>query len=77
MTKIVFVRHGQTEWNLSMRYQGHTDINLTELGQKQAQCVAARLAKEPLTAIYTSDLTRAKDTALAIAVPHQLTIQTK
>ena len=77
MTKIVFVRHGQTEWNLSMRYQGHTDINLTELGQKQAQCVAARLAKEPLTAIYASDLTRAKDTALAIAVPHQLTIQTK
>ena len=77
MTKIVFVRHGQTEWNLSMRYQGHTDINLTELGQQQAQCVAARLAKEPLTAIYTSDLTRAKDTALAIAAPHQLTVQTK
>ena len=71
MTKIFFVRHGQTEWNLAMRFQGHADIQLTELGKKQAQCVADRLKKEPFSAIYCSDLIRAKDTALAIADYHK------
>ena len=74
MTKIIFVRHGQTEWNLSMRYQGHTDIALTALGMKQAQCVAERLADERFAAIYSSDLVRAKATANAIAARHSLEV---
>ena len=74
MTKIVFVRHGQTEWNLAMRYQGHTDIQLTKLGILQAKCVADRLKSEPFSAIYSSDLIRAKDTASAIADYHQTTV---
>ncbi len=77
MTKIIFVRHGQTEWNLTGRYQGHTDIALTELGRRQAQCVASRLASERFAAIYSSDLTRAKDTAATIAAHHKLPVLTK
>ena len=40
MTKIIFVRHGQTLWNLEMKYQGHTDIALSELGIEQAKRVS-------------------------------------
>ncbi len=77
MTKIIFIRHGQTEWNLTFRYQGHTDIALTELGRRQAHCVAQRLANEPLAAIYSSDLSRAWETAETIAACHTLPVVAK
>lgn len=74
MTKIILVRHGQTTWNVEMKYQGQTDIHLTEKGIMQAQMVADRLANEPVSAIYSSDLSRAFFTAGAIAAKHNLQV---
>ncbi|KAF8079415.1 hypothetical protein N665_1028s0001 [Sinapis alba] len=67
-TEIVLVRHGETTWNAAGRIQGQIESDLNEIGQKQAVAIAQRLGKEerPI-AIYSSDLKRAKDTALKIA----------
>ena len=75
--RIWFVRHGETEWNRTKRYQGHSDIPLNENGRRQAQDTAALLAKETLSAIYASDLKRAVETAEAIAQTHELRVQQK
>lgn len=73
--RIWFVRHGETEWNRTKRYQGHSDIPLNENGRRQAQETASLLAKETLSAIYASDLKRAVETAEAIAQTHELRVQ--
>jgi alpha-ribazole phosphatase len=65
-TRLLLVRHGQTAWNLEWRFMGQADIPLDETGQGQALAVAARLAAERPAVIYSSDLRRARDTALAI-----------
>lgn len=75
MTKIIFVRHGQTLWNLEMKYQGHTDIALSDLGIEQAKRVADRLMIEEFSAVYSSDLVRAYDTANIIAAKKNLTVK--
>lgn len=74
MTKIILVRHGQTHWNVEMKYQGQTDIELTEKGLQQARMVADRLASEPVSAVYSSDLSRAFVTAKIIAQKHDLSV---
>lgn len=76
MTKLIIVRHGQTLWNLERKYQGHSDIALTDTGLKQAQAVAERLAEEAIAAVYASDLSRAYETAGYIAAKHNLTVNT-
>lgn len=58
-----------------MRYQGHTDIPLNEKGLVQAQGLARRLMSERITAVYSSDLRRAKATADAVAEAHGLNVQ--
>ncbi|GHS95944.1 phosphoglycerate mutase [Synergistales bacterium] len=65
--KIILVRHGQTEWNSSQRFQGRSDVPLDELGIEQAKKTAKRLSSCSLDAVYTSPLTRARQTADAIA----------
>ena len=72
MTKVIFVRHGETLWNYSKRYQGHSDIPLNKKGLEQAERVAQRLAGETISAVYSSDLVRAASTAQAIADRHSL-----
>lgn len=72
MTKVIFVRHGETCWNHSKRYQGHSDIPLNETGLQQAKRVARRLARETISAVYSSDLRRAVQTAEVIAEEHSL-----
>jgi probable phosphoglycerate mutase len=62
-TRIVAIRHGETDWNAIARIQGHTDIALNARGRWQAQQVALALADEAFAAVYTSDLVRAADTA--------------
>jgi broad specificity phosphatase PhoE len=76
MTELWLVRHGQTDWNLSGRWQGQTPDapGLNNLGQAQAQAVLAQLKNVHLSAVYTSDLLRAKQTAELIAKPLGLTI---
>ncbi len=67
-TRIIAVRHGETDWNASGRIQGHTDIALNHQGRWQAQQAAKSLvADEVISAVYSSDLVRAHDTASAIA----------
>lgn len=66
-TKILFVRHGETDWNLQRRVQGRSDIESNELGHRQNGELADRLAGMPIDRIYTSDLKRALDTARAVA----------
>jgi broad specificity phosphatase PhoE len=75
-TTILLIRHGQTAWNALGRWQGHTDIPLNETGRAQAQAVARRLQGWKLTAVYASDLLRAKETAEIIAAPHGLPVYT-
>ena len=66
-TRLVLVRHGQTDANASGRFQGHLDVPLNRIGHKQAKAVADRVALMKPTRIVSSDLSRARDTADAIA----------
>lgn len=75
MTRFLFVRHGQSEWNAARRIQGQIDIDLDEVGRQQVQRVVRRLAAEPITAIYSSPLLRAKATAEALARQVALPVQ--
>lgn len=74
-TRLVVIRHGETLWNRATRIQGHTDISLSALGLAQAERLAQALADEPLAAIYASDLSRARQTAEAVAAPHGLSVR--
>ncbi|MFP8940982.1 histidine phosphatase family protein [Streptomyces fenghuangensis] len=65
--RIVLWRHGQTAWNLERRFQGTTDIELTEAGLEQARRAARLLAALKPDAIIASDLRRAVDTAAELA----------
>ena len=68
MTRIILVRHGQSEANANFIFAGHSDFPLTEFGHKQAKLVAEYLAKnEKIDAIYSSDLKRAYYTAVPTA----------
>jgi broad specificity phosphatase PhoE len=66
--RLIFIRHGETEWNASLRYQGHMNIPLNERGRSQARAAAARLASYRPAALYASDLARAAETAEIIGV---------
>ncbi|MBK8010782.1 MAG: histidine phosphatase family protein [Deltaproteobacteria bacterium] len=62
-TRIIAVRHGETEWNVEGRLQGSRDSALTERGRKQSERLGCALTKVKLTAAYSSDLGRARETA--------------
>ena len=66
-TRICFIRHGETDWNVAKRIQGHTDIDLNETGRSQALAMAFNAAHHRFHAIYSSDLARARDTAQVLA----------
>lgn len=66
-TRIIAVRHGETDWNVQTRLQGQLDIGLNDKGRWQAARVAQALSEETLDAVYSSDLSRAHATAQAIA----------
>ena len=70
-TRIIAIRHGETDWNAETRIQGHKDIALNARGQWQARQVARALADEAIARIYSSDLVRAHATAQAIAQKNQ------
>ena len=66
-TYVMVVRHGETEWNTEGRRQGHLDSTLTAKGRAQAEALAQRFSPESCSAIYSSDLGRAFETARTIA----------
>lgn len=66
-TTVFLARHGETDWNVTGRWQGHTDRPLSTRGRGQAEELAERLADIRLDAVYTSDLRRAWETAAPIA----------
>jgi len=67
MTELILVRHGETDWNRELRFQGHVDVALNAIGLEQARRVAARLATERVRGVYASDLVRARQTADPVA----------
>ncbi|WP_418789915.1 alpha-ribazole phosphatase [Phosphitispora sp. TUW77] len=74
-TRLYIVRHGETEWNKTLKYQGHRDIPLSEEGRSQSVKIAKRLSAEKLHTAYSSDLSRALETAQIISEYHSLTVK--
>lgn len=72
MTKLILVRHGETQWNIEKRYQGQKDSPLSEAGVLQAQKTGLFLANRQIDCIYSSHLKRALLTAQDIAKHHHL-----
>lgn len=74
-TRVYVIRHGQTEWNAIGRWQGTLDVHLSETGIEQAHRLAAYLVRHPITAVYSSDLSRAAVTARICADALGLTVR--
>jgi len=70
-----FLRHGETTWNHARRTQGQLDTPLNETGIAQAQQAGIFLADEPLERIVASPLSRARHTAEAVAIYHDIEIE--
>ncbi len=66
-TRILLIRHGQSQGNAEGRFGGHTATPLSERGRMQAEATARTLAGERISAIYSSDLPRALETAMPLA----------
>lgn len=67
MTELILIRHGETDWNRELRFQGQLDVPLNATGLEQAQRVAERMAGEPPQVLVSSDLQRALQTAQAVS----------
>jgi probable phosphoglycerate mutase len=67
VTTIHLARHGETDWNRELRWQGHADPPLNALGRQQASSLAESLAGMRIAAVYASDLRRASETAEIVA----------
>ena len=68
------MRHGETDWNREHRVQGHTDVPLNAHGRDQARVLAEELADVRLGGVYSSDLSRARETAAAVALAQALDV---
>src|SRR5215468_3547390 len=73
--RLVLMRHAETDWNRERRYQGWQDTPLSEAGRTQAEAAGRRLADQRLTAVWSSPLRRARETATAVAAPHGLDVR--
>lgn len=71
MLELLFVRHGQTDWNVERRVMGRLPVGLNSFGFKQAKRIAKYLSRSSLTAIITSPVKRAVETACEIASFHE------
>ncbi len=76
MSKLLLVRHGDTEFNSARRFQGHSDIELSTAGYRQAERLRDRLAAEKIDIIFSSDLKRALVTAELISSRHRVSLIT-
>ena len=73
-TRLCIVRHGETAWNAEHRVQGQLDVPLNAIGQAQALAASKVLSKEKFDAIYSSDLSRARQTAEPTASFHSMEV---
>jgi broad specificity phosphatase PhoE len=72
--RVIFLaRHGETEWNRVGRWQGKTDIPLSDVGRAQAEALRDRMRSRRIVRVYASDLGRARETAEIVAAPLRLT----
>ena len=76
MSRLLLVRHGETELNSAERYWGNSDVKLSVTGLRQAERLRDRLVEERIDAVFSSVLRRAKATAETIASRHRLEIIT-
>jgi probable phosphoglycerate mutase len=70
MTELILIRHGETDWNRELRFQGQVDVPLNAVGHEQARRLGLRLATETLHELVCSDLMRTQQTALPIRQNH-------
>jgi probable phosphoglycerate mutase len=66
-TEFILIRHGETDWNRELRFQGHIDVPLNDMGHEQARRLGLRLAGERVDELISSDLMRAQQTAAPAA----------
>ncbi len=66
-TELILIRHGETDWNRELRFQGHIDVPLNDMGHEQARRLGLRLAGEQVSHLISSDLMRAQQTAAPAA----------
>lgn len=74
--RVYLVRHGETDWNIEKRCQGFSDTPLNATGRRQAESIAKSLSSLRIQAVYSSSLSRARETAEAVARHHGLAVQT-
>lgn len=76
MAKLMLARHGETEWNVGKVFRGRADVNLDEVGIKQAELLGKYLSNSELEAIYSSPVKRALDTANIVARYQKVAVYT-
>jgi len=72
VVELLFIRHGETDWNRQQRFQGQIDVPLNATGEQQAARLAQRLAAEKHDQLFSSDLQRARQTAAPLATAWQM-----
>ena len=75
-TELILIRHGETDWNRELRFQGHIDVPLNDIGHEQARRIGLRLATESVQHVVSSDLMRAQQTARPAASQLGLPVDT-
>src|SRR3569833_4789245 len=74
MTEILLIRHGETDWNVEKRLQGHLDISLNEGGRRQAAALGKALLGEPLVVVFVCVLLCAFVFVESVAVPRGMRV---
>ncbi|MFC1992283.1 alpha-ribazole phosphatase [Chloroflexota bacterium] len=74
MPRLLLIRHGETKGNSTQRFWGQTDIELSDAGLHQAELIRDHLASENIHTVYSSDLSRALQTAKVIVSRHELSV---
>jgi 2,3-bisphosphoglycerate-dependent phosphoglycerate mutase len=74
VTNVLLARHGETDWNRELRIQGSSDTELNDTGRRQAHALARELADVELAAVYSSGLSRARETAEIVAAGRNLEV---